>query len=252
MSPDEVQQTPDAASGGTQVASNNAAVPSPVGTLPLELLQSVFHHLSLYDLIRCQGVCRAWRNYLPGDDPALHRKLHLRAKAAGPSDDVRIEVFVTRDDHLTFPISFRLTIIFWYPESSMKLHPIIVNWPAGFGFAIRPRFISSYNSPPSPSHFYAEARSYIWNKCRYMEEDSVSTDVRPSWEQMLLCAPAVQQLKVTTRRPSNNGYHNPERTLSAEEGSAGVTLGQVMHAVREELSMAQSAMGIGKRYYRIL
>ena len=57
-----------------------------------------------------------------------------------------------------------------------------------------------------------------------MEEVSTPTDVRPSWEQMLVYSPAVQKLKAVASRPSTKRYHDPERTLSAEEGAAGVTL----------------------------
>ncbi|KAF2631917.1 hypothetical protein BU25DRAFT_417696 [Macroventuria anomochaeta] len=152
---------------------------------------------------------------------------------------MHMEVFITRPWYLGSSDTFKFTIILWYPAPSMSLY-LITEKLFGFERVIHPYFNFSGTSY-APNQ---ESLSFVWQGCRYMKDDSVTSDVRPSWEHMLVCCPAVQELKVITRRPSNKGYHNPERTLSAEEGTAGVTLGQVMQVVGEELVMAQDAMGI--------
>jgi len=81
-----------------------------------------------------------------------------------------------------------------------------------------------------------------WQDCRYTEAKFRPTNVMASWESMLLYAPAVQQVKVTIRRPVNVGYKHYDRLLSAEEGAYGITLGQVMQLIRDEMGLSRDAM----------
>jgi hypothetical protein len=48
--------------------------------LPGEILQTVFRESSFLDLLRCMRVCKVWRAYLPGDDPALNETLFLKIR----------------------------------------------------------------------------------------------------------------------------------------------------------------------------
>ena len=55
---------------------------SPIHGLPPELLQKVWSFLPVFDLLRCQRVCKGWNTFLPGDDQALHRAMFSPATLA--------------------------------------------------------------------------------------------------------------------------------------------------------------------------
>jgi hypothetical protein len=54
------------------MASN---APTHIDDLPPEILQSIWRHLSFFDLLRCQQVCQKWVAYLPGNDSTLRQTL---------------------------------------------------------------------------------------------------------------------------------------------------------------------------------
>ena len=82
------------------MAATTSVVPSTTDhsalALPFEILQMVFHNLSLFDLIRCQQVCRTWAACLPGNDPRLRAALFLQTTATDDGSQTITKVETSR------------------------------------------------------------------------------------------------------------------------------------------------------------
>lgn len=89
-------------------------------------------------------------------------------------------------------------------------------------------------------------RLYQQLVCRYIDAGSATANVRPSCERMLVCCPAVRELKNIDRHSLHNELHSLELELTAEEGAPRGTIGQVMQVKREEVVMAQNEMGVSE------
>lgn len=222
-----------------------------VSKLPPEVLQHIFGYVPFYDLLHCQRVCDEWRTFLPGNDPSLQRRTFSKANVADASEGVDVEVFITTDTWYPSWLTFQLAITLRYRPDGIELHPILTDHSNAEDPSVRADSVVREVIPPY-LHISGEStfsyttnglRSYIWHACEH-EKAWVSNGVQASWEQMFLCVPAVQQVKVTTRRPNINRYHNPECLLSVEEGASRFTIGQVMQVVKEELELGQDALRV--------
>jgi hypothetical protein len=224
---------------GTHQFNKDASNQNSISTLPPEILQSVFRHLPFFDLLRCQQVCRQWRAYLPGNDPALQRETFCKARIATTAEVLDIEVFVSRQSWSRAPGPFTFVLIFRPRSPGMELHPLVQYPIEG---VLRKYLRFSGMQMDRGNTIKGVQRACEWQDCRYTKAKSRLTDVTASWESMLLCAPAIQQVKVTTRRPVSVGYKHYDRLLTAEEGAPGVTLGQVMQVIGEELELSRDAL----------
>ena len=207
-----------------------------ITALPPEILQTVFRNLSLFDLLRCQQVCKLWRAYLPGDDSGLHQAMFSRAKPAEPSH--RVVIDVSLEVHRNSPErKFRLSIKVFFPDEkdgkTLLLHPVIKNL---HDFERIIRLDSNPEKIPPKSRDRLSRRvTHRWRNCKYIEQ---RVREQESWQQMLVCVPAVQQLTFDFFTHFKFGIHCQGLILNAQEGFTGVTLGQVVEAIREYMAKA--------------
>ena len=72
---------------------------STIHSLPPELLQKVWSFLPLFDLLRCQRVCKGWNTYLPRDDQVLHRAMFSPTTVATSPDMASWDVYIDFRQH---------------------------------------------------------------------------------------------------------------------------------------------------------
>lgn len=94
-----------------------------------ELLQMIFHNLPLFDLTRCQRVCKTWNAYLPGNDPTLREAFFLRAKVADEEEHQELSIstfhgytYNDSGDRIKsrWKVSYRLSAL----GKQAQLHPV--------------------------------------------------------------------------------------------------------------------------------
>lgn len=172
-------------------------IPTRDMTIPIdkwapEVLQAVWRHLSLFDLMRCQQVCNYWKVYLPRNDPALRRALFLPTAApreltlgtiCWPIAINYEENTVTRPGPRLWQI---LTLELIAPEEYYSagedevFHPIITRL-YDFAHLVHPEF----SSGPFGSTFEFDSPYGVRRFTDGPDEGHAS------WRHMLACVPAV-------------------------------------------------------------
>ena len=234
----EVQQ--DTTPEGAHQVNKYETIQVSISTLPPELLQSVFRHLPFYDLLRCQRVCYQWRAYLPGNDPTLQRRTFSKAPIARTLPD--IHVFINRESWPQYSSVFRINIIFRHWTPDIAFHPLVQS----FAEDILRQYLGFAGTPVERRSIEGIQRYCGWDDCRFAKAKPkpTDTDVTPSWVSMLFCAPAIPQVRFWIHRPAKVGVKDYSRICKAKEDKPGVTFGQVMQAIREELELSQEALSL--------
>lgn len=221
------------------------------------------HFTDVLPAIRCQRVCKLWREFLPGRDPVLLEKLFLKARFVDEATQKRINEGNGRDftpvpfilvllkltlkpitpsdrlPYLAYSIevldgdleetwNYRRLVDF---NGKTNFHPIIKN-PVRYMNLVNPNFTS-------PAH---EGNAYL--NFRTIEELVTQTcmpkdyDYKDgSWKDMLICQPAVEGVDVVirwSRRTAYQLYH-----VRKDDGD-GVTVGDFVESFREKLSDAKA------------
>ncbi|KAF1841103.1 uncharacterized protein K460DRAFT_380828 [Cucurbitaria berberidis CBS 394.84] len=76
-----------------------------IDDLPIEVQQHIFLFLDFWSILRCQRVCKLWRDLVPGDSPLLQEALYLK-----PSRSLQIYSCVPATFEFDFDISVRSVV----------------------------------------------------------------------------------------------------------------------------------------------
>ncbi len=220
-----------------------------IASLPAEVLQSIWRHLSIIDLIHCQQVCTRWNAYLPGNDQTLHQTL-LSPKAGCHKYPFKASwpVFVDCRQHLErngrslprlkFNLDIRTLKEHYTSQCSAfkdkEYHPIIRNLHK-FARLIHPGF--SHGPGGSTFEFY---------RFEDLEELKTAPGRKDeSWEQMLACFPAVSEVDIHLGWRTNIISH-VEWTGIWEKHNAknptGITAWDFVMVIRKALEHAESEL----------
>jgi hypothetical protein len=212
---------------------------TPIDTLPPEILQEMWGHMSFYDLIRCQRVCKKWTTYLPGNNPTLRGSLfsptsrRFASEQQNTYDDLRIWIEISQHMDITDKALPRLShnIEIYNPEAyqhdtdgSGGHHPIVCDID-GFCDSIHPCL--KPGPPYTMFRFNGIEDVQLLAKKPKPEE--------ASWAQMLAFVPKVREVQLNVERRVNAGDHAfPEPLPSYEvvlRNENGVTVLDVVKAV---------------------
>lgn len=117
-------------------------------SLPPELWQTVFRNLSLFDLVRCQRVCKTWNMRLPGNDPKLHEALFYRTGDAGPLKEDDLEIHLGLCGYAKSETCFLYVDIGSFSEAEREgfaLHPMLKDLHR-FAYILHPELSQSTRS----------------------------------------------------------------------------------------------------------
>ncbi|CAO2650373.1 Nn.00g016650.m01.CDS01 [Neocucurbitaria sp. VM-36] len=215
--------------------------------MPAEVLQTIFRKLSFYDLMRCKRVCKTWNAYLPGDDPVLHRKLFSKADFTDEEDDSRIfihlrapVVFVSEEGKLP-RLGFSIDVLFRSTENfdeGTVFHPMVKKLES-FMHLVNPYFVLPKQNllprqRPVPVFTFS-----TFEQLKEMTKLPKGYNYKDgSWKKMLLCVPAVKQVKVDFNW-SIEGYGRRYTLNAAGETGEAVSVGQFVKVMRLMLAHAE-------------
>jgi hypothetical protein len=228
-------------------------VTSPTNSLPPELLQKVWGFLPFFDLLRCQGVCKGWNPYLPGDDQALHRVLFSPATVATTPGTASWDVYIDFRQHhrvqngalprLVFSLDVTTSAL-GHGETMRKTptgkwvlvethHPILKDTHA-FASLIYPEFPGRY-------------QSFEFNDVqdlKLLEKEPESNNA--SWQKMLARVLVVKKMKADVQWQMNIPYDRDNWRGTEKnhilENDNGVTVGDFVQLVRQELKNAATEL----------
>lgn len=210
---------------------------TPIDTLPPEILQEVWGHLSFYDLMRCQRVCKKWNAYLPGDDPTLRKALFSPLTRQNNPTPLYYEVVLEVDQRLevqelTLALPPRTTFELgvcnlnqrWLRDSGFQLHPVIGKL-SKYSDLIHPSL--------SPRNRHQIFEFYRLEDIRVSEQNVKSTG--ESWERMLSFTPKVRTLDIDLQwiidlHPDDGEYSGSDRRHRVDNPD-GVTVLEVVNLV---------------------
>lgn len=222
---------------------------SPIDALPPEILQTIWRNLSLFDLLRCQQVCKHWNSYLPGDDQALHRALFSPAIRQEAQDEAKWYVFINfkqrpelKDESLP-KLQFSLDIEgpCWYLDDEYDncsdddnegavYHPVL-STPDCFAKLIHPRFC-----------YGSSILKFVFHAFETLEQLTYEVErSNENWESMLARVPAVKKLKIQMAWLRNVSTVDPDVECDGHpkdyilENNAGVTVWDYVELIRRVL-----------------
>ncbi|KAH7385592.1 hypothetical protein BKA66DRAFT_583205 [Pyrenochaeta sp. MPI-SDFR-AT-0127] len=251
---------------GDAADDNNSAVPNTLQFndvrtsphIPPEVLQIIFRLLGFYDLLFCQGVCKAWAAFIPGKDPVLQRKLFSRSQFAfgfDPNTDKANPlpcIFI----RLTAPVDVVSGKVGLLPELAFGLevqmhskknftnttifHPVIRDFDT-YMHLVNPNFkavIESHalwrrNDRLSHCLFSFKTLEQLKNKTVLPKNYEYNDG---SWKDMLLCVNAVEQVQIDFEWD----YEGFSRTyFTPKIPGQGTTVGQYVSCIRQFLAHAE-------------
>ena len=216
--------------------------------VPDEILQTIFRNLEFYDLVRCQAVSDAWAAALPGNDLVLRRRLFTSTNTvhkAKSTDKIptaqyqlRLQTFTSINYGALPDIRCALTMKNEYfrrinMPRGLTFHPIVRKL-GFFMHVVNPFFEHGDNCKPEDKPTIEPFIGF----CSLDELDYQVTDIEyenGTWENHLMCIPALEQVKVTLR------WHREEkvsRTCVSKKMEKGVTMGEFVDTVRKALEFA--------------
>ncbi|KAF2131608.1 hypothetical protein P153DRAFT_199632 [Dothidotthia symphoricarpi CBS 119687] len=225
----------------TQTVANASVRNSASSHVPPEILQTIFRHLSFYDLIRCQRVCKDWRAHLPGNDPRLQEALYQRAKFAvsdkHPDTTPQIHLHLEIDMKLNRQPNELPRIAFDIGTSSLR--------KTSFGKTVPHPVLSGWNEfmPLVNPNFKIQEKHRVCNQLRFFSFDELKqlTDTSKfaghykqdgSWRNMFMCFPTVKELKLLVCWPI-------KETTQYIKDDEGVTLGRFVDLLRMQLKVTE-------------
>lgn len=224
------------------MASSNALIP--IDSLPPEVLQSLWRHLSLFDLLKCQRVYKKWLAYLPGDSSTLHQALFSPLARQSDTDTPCQPIWIEVTQHLEVSLTklprTRFNIDICNPEHRwthgvFRFHPIIGDL-FSFSDLIHPSF--------KPEAEHESFEFYTLDDLKVLARKVKSK--RESWEHMLACIPKVQTMDIELTWQINwcsEAYdHTGSQFEYRVENSAGVTVPDVVKVVRRGLRETETEL----------
>ena len=190
-----------------------------INDLPIEVLHHVFLNLDFWTLLKCQHVCRLWKDLIPGDSPLLAEVLYLR-----PSKSLQIYSCVLATFDLDFDIGYKAF------QQSKGSH-VVLGFQKEFTMTRRCvgliRTSSEIVFHPIVANFdhYMASDNF---RGMVVEPDGKSNDEQVSWKEMLVSMPPLRELAL--RRGKNRSMY---RMLNVREGDEGIKLGDLVQAMDE-------------------
>lgn len=197
--------------------------------LPVEVLTHILFFLDFWSLLKCQSVCKLWRDLVPGDSPMLHQALYLK-----PSRDLQIYSWVPA----TFELDFDVTTA-W--AEAGPAHPT-----KGKAVKLMPRRHFNLSRrcnglirTSSEIVFHPVLMDFnVWIEHEDFS-DILSTNAENdgfdyaktgagSWRSMLVSMPPLRELRLRSW-----GRKESYRVLTAGEGADGITLGELFRVLDE-------------------
>lgn len=221
------------------------------------------HFTDILPALRCQRICKMWRELLPGRDPVLLEKLFLKARFVDEATQKRMSErngwecipvpfilvllkmtleLITPSDRLPY-LAYSIEVLDGDLKESWnyrrltafnehtKFHPIIKN-PVRYMKLVNPNF----TSPPHGGNAYLKFRTIeelVNQTC--MPKDYDYKD--GTWKDMLICQPAILDVDVFIQWPHTNARHLYK--IRKEEGN-GATVGDFVKMLRKKLSDAKA------------
>ncbi|KAF1944494.1 hypothetical protein EJ02DRAFT_371345, partial [Clathrospora elynae] len=196
--------------------SSSARPGSRINALPIEVLQHIFAHLTFWDLLRSQRVCRQWRSFIPGHAPQLAEALYLK-----PSRGLQIYSCVPA----TFDLEFDIRVA--SVEEGVQ--------PEGTRFSVGVR--RELSMTRRCLGLIRTSREIVFHPVimdvnvylqRLGEEEGLGRCKEASWRGMLVSMPPLRELRFRHGRT-----RSVVKVLSVGEEGDGVTLGELFDAVDE-------------------
>lgn len=173
--------------------------PCSITHLPIELLQHIFLHLDFFTLLRIRNVSKLWNELIPGDSPLLQEMLFMK-----PSNRLEAYGYTLATFNLAFDV---------LPVGGLRMT----------------RRCKGLLSTEGEIEFCPVVADFDWFLQKQLVQwpantvDRSATRDVPSWRNMLLSMPPLQEVRITRSA-------HIKCTLRAENG---VRLGDVVDALQE-------------------
>jgi hypothetical protein len=200
-----------------------------VNDLPVEILQNVFLHLDMFNLLRIRRVCKIWKSLVPGDSPLLAEALFLK-----PSYNLHAYSFTMATFDFDFEINVRPP-----PDESpiLRTHPTFID-----GLSLTRRCLGLIRTS---GEFIFHPIIIDFNHYVQGDEAGISKlvttgdvdDEAVCWRNMLVSMPPLTELRISRTVGRKN------KTMCVLKSKEGVRLGEVFNTLskwgKKELADAE-------------
>ncbi|KAL6708462.1 hypothetical protein ACN47E_002725 [Coniothyrium glycines] len=210
---------------------------SSIASLPTELLTQILLYLDFWSLVRCQRVCKHWRSLVPGESPLLAEALYLKPSHnldmySSTLSAIELQFLrhpymlacLGRDGSSSLAGESRSWALTHQTKALIRLSTEIVLHP------VLQEFDNYVPWLAARQEFYSFSPDVSGGTMQRKVGEMVDWEEGESWREMLVSMPPVQEIVLSpgwaTRQVSGV-------VLKAKEGSAGITLGELVERMEE-------------------